>query len=72
VNLSNLKLAGKGERIRCSIRAQGSRCAYYLFKLLDSVSDGYEFYMRWPGEKVPNPPSSSPHRGGQADWKLAA
>ncbi len=75
MNSSTEKPAGILERIRCSIWTYVCGWARSWLKHLPSVPiDGYELYMRWPGERMPPPPpeSGGPPWGAQADWGLAA
>ena len=69
-----MKLATKSNRAHRSIWEACARWARCWFEYLPSVPvDGYELYMRWPGERMPPWPSSRPHRDVQEeDWELAA
>jgi len=71
-----MKLARKTERVRCSIWEPCARWGRLWLEYLPSVPvDGYDFYMRWPGERMPPPPSSGPHwdvQEEEEDWELAA
>jgi hypothetical protein len=74
VNFNDLRLAGKGERICRFLRTHGSQWGRRWLELLrpDPV-DGYEIYMRRPGERVPPPPR--PGRRWDVrpeEWVLAA
>ena len=73
VNLTNLKLAGKGEHISRSLRACCTQLIRRWLKLLETL-DGQECYMRWPGERMP--PSRQQRRprweASSDDWDLAA
>jgi hypothetical protein len=73
VNLTNLKLTGKGEPISRSVRACCTQLIRGWLKLLEAL-DEQECYMRWPGERMPpsrqqRPPRRETHRD---DWDLAA
>jgi hypothetical protein len=72
VNLTNLKLAGKGEPVSRSLRACRSRLTGLWLRLLEAV-DGQECYMRWPGERMPPPRQHpGPRWDTRSDWELAA
>lgn len=74
MNSSNvMRLVRKINRARRSSWEACARFGRRWFEYLPSVPmDGYEIYLRWPGERVP-PPSSGPDwREGQSDWELAA
>lgn len=68
-----IKLARKTKRVRRFIWEPCARWGRLWLEYLPSVPvDGYDFYMRWPGERMP-PPSSGPYRDVQEeDWELAA
>jgi hypothetical protein len=75
VNVNDQKLAKTGENANHSIRARLSRWAHHTLKLLEPGPDeGYEIYMRCPGERVPSPPQRGRPRWHkrQDDWVLAA
>ena len=76
VNEQNLQnLARTGEHASHSLRARLSRWVQHTLELFNSSSaDGYEIYMRCPGERVPSPPAESGPRWrfGQDNWVLAA
>ena len=76
VNLSNVKLAGPGEKMRRRLRARGRRWAGYLLKLWEEATvEGANCYMRRPGERMPppQPPRGGPRRNRRPDdWELAA
>ena len=68
-----IKFARKSKRVRRSIWAHGSGWGRDWLKLLSAHADGYEPCMRWPGERMPPPPSSGLHWDVQdEDWELAA
>ncbi len=73
-----MRLVSKSKRARRCVWEACARWGRRWFEYLPSVPvDGYEIYMRWPGERVPPPPPSSgppgPHwPGGRSDWELAA
>ena len=73
VNLTNLKLAGKGEHISRSLRACCSQLIRRWLKALETL-DGQECYMRWPGERMPpSRPQRRPRWDARSDdWDLAA
>src|ERR1700753_513052 len=62
VNPNDLKLATIGQRTRPSIRTRFFQWVESTLRHLDSAnSDGYEIYMRWPGERLPNPTETRRH-----------
>ena len=74
MNLTNLKLAGKGERIGRTLRACRGQLIRRWLQFLDTLDGEEECYMRWPGERKPSPrqqpgPRWDVHRD---DWELAA
>jgi hypothetical protein len=73
VNLTNLKLTGKGEHISGSLRACCTQLIRGWLKLLEAL-DEQECYMRWPGERMPPSRQQQRPRGEthSDDWDLAA
>ena len=76
MNPNHLKLATIGERTRPSLRSRFSQWLESTLKRLDHpAADGYEIYMRWPGERLPKAPETRRQWGmGHEDdnWVLAA
>jgi hypothetical protein len=71
-----MKLTRKTNPIRQSIWEPCARWGRRWLEYLPSVPvDGYELYMKWPGERMPppSPRSAGPHWDIQEeDWELAA
>ena len=75
VNVNDQKLARTGEYASHSLRARLSRWVHHTLKRLESSpTDGFEIYMRCPGERVPSPSAESGPRWyiRRDDWVLAA
>ena len=75
MNSTNVtKLARKTSHVRRFIWEPCARWGRLSFEYLPSVPvDGYDFYVKWPGEKMPPPHRSGPHWDLQdEDWELAA
>jgi hypothetical protein len=74
VTLTNLKPAGKGERIYRSLRAHRSWWTRVWRSLIEAV-DASECFPRHPGERMPPPPGQQPGPRWDArgdSWELAA
>jgi hypothetical protein len=74
VKINDQNLARTGEHASHPLRARLSRWAHHTLELLEpSPGEGYEIYMRCPGERVPSPTEYGPRwYRGQDDWVLAA
>ncbi len=73
VTETNLKLAGKSERLHRSLRAHRAWWTRIWRSLLAAI-DGQECFMRHPGERIPSPGQQPGPRWNPRsdDWDLAA